>query len=182
MLFDALLEILSLHLVPAYVGVVAYPDKLRALLPNNWQLGSHDKVVLWASVAIALFFAIKLLINTRIGLARIHFAQQTAVNLSTRLLDAYLHAPYEYHLQHNSAELQRNLNNGCIQLAEQVLVPLGDFLSQGVIILAVLSVFLVYIPVDALAVLVGVLAVAGYIVLLQQHGLQQEGREMQQLH
>ncbi|BAN69950.1 ABC transporter ATP-binding protein [endosymbiont of unidentified scaly snail isolate Monju] len=181
MLFDALLEILSLHLVPAYVGLVAYPEKLQALLPNTWHLESHDKIVLWASVAIALFFAIKLLVNARIGLARIHFAQQTAVNLSTRLLDAYLHAPHEYHLQHNSAELQRNLNSDSVQLADQLLIPLGDLLSQGAIILAVLGVFLFYIPVDVLAVLVGVLAVAGHAVLSQQHRLQQEGKEVQQL-
>lgn len=181
MLFDALLEIAALHLVPAYVGLVAYPERVEALLPEGWQLGPHQQVVLWASMAIATFFAIKLLINTRIAASRIRFAQQTALQLSSRLLNAYLHAPYEYHLQHNSAELQRNLNNDSIQLAEQVLVPLTDLLAQGVIIAAILGVFLVYVPLGALAVLAGVLTIAGYLVLGQQHRLQQDGQAIQQL-
>ena len=182
MLFDGILEILSLHLVPAYVGLVAYPDRLRGLLPADWRQLDQAQLVLWASLAIVLFFAAKLLINTRIALARVRFAQNTALQLSGRLLNAYLHAPYEYHLQHNSAELQRNLNSDSVQLAEHVLVPLGDLLGQGVIILSVLGVFFFYIPLDALTVLVGILAVAGYAALSQQHRLQREGREVQRLH
>ncbi len=181
MLFDALLEILSLHLVPAYVGLVAYPDRIQALLPAGWTLGPHQQTVLWASVAIAVFFAIKLAINTRIAVSRIRFSQETALQLSTRLLNTYLHAPHEYHLEHNSAELQRNLNNDSIQLAEQVLLPLTDLLAQGVIIVAVLGVFVAYIPIGGLAVLIGVLTIAGQIILAQQHRLQQDGREIQRL-
>ncbi len=182
MIFDALLEILGLHLVPAYVGLVAYPERVKLLLPEFWSSYSHQNIVLLASLAIVLFFGSKLLINARIALSRIRFAHSTALDLSTRLLNAYLYAPYEYHLRHNSAELQRNLNNDSVQLAEQVLIPLGDLLSQGVIILAVLAVFLFYIPPTPLSALISTLAVAGYVVLSQQHRLRHEGQEAQRLH
>ncbi len=182
MLLDSSLEILGLHLVPAYVGVIAYPDRLASLVPPDWRAIPVGTWVLWASVAIVLFFGVKLLINARIALARVRFAQRIALRLSARLLNAYLYAPYEYHLRSNSAELQRNLNNDSVQLADQILIPLGDLISQGMIILAVLGVFLVYIPLDALAVLVGVLTIAGFAVMSRHRRLQRDGREIQQLH
>lgn len=181
MLVDALLEILSLHLIPAYVGLLAYPEKMAVLLQLPELSLEGPPLILWASIAIVTFFALKLLINTKVAQAKLRFAQRTALDLSTRLLSTYLHAPYGFHLQHNSAELQRNLNSDSIQFADQILIPLSNILSQGMIIIAIATIFVIYIPPLPLLTLLLLLALAAAGLWSQQHMLKRDGQQVQQL-
>jgi len=181
MLVEAALEIASLYLVPAYIGLLAYPERVTRYLPPRLAGMERMDAVLWASVAVVAFFGVKLLINTGATWLRTRYAQNRALRFSQRLYAGYLKAPYEYHLRHNSAQLQRNLNNESTQLADQVLTPLMEMLTQGVIIAAVLAAFVFYIPPLALAILMGCLGVAAAGVWVQQRRIQAAGKQAQRL-
>ncbi len=180
MLFEALLEIVSLYLVPVYVGLLAYPERVTDYLPPQWAGFKRMDALLWASAAVVGFFTLKLFINTGATWLRTRYAQNRALRLSQRLYTGYLNAPYEYHLRHNSAQLQRNLNSESIHLAERVLVPLLEMSTQGVIIVAVMAAFLFYVPLQALAVLLGCLGVAAWVVWRQQHKVRTAGKAAQE--
>ncbi|BCX82738.1 ATP-binding cassette, subfamily C, bacterial [Methylomarinovum caldicuralii] len=181
MLFEAVLEIASLYLVPAYVGLLAYPERVARYLPPQFAHLERMDALLWASAVVVGFFSLKLLINTGATWIKTRYAQNRALRFSQRLYAGYLKAPYEYHLRHNSAQLQRNLNNESIQLAERVLVPLLEMATQGVIIAAVLTAFLFYIPYRPLALLLGCLGFAAWVVWRQQRKVRAAGRQAQVL-
>ena len=91
-----------------------------------------------------------------------------------------MQAPYTYHLQHNSAELLRNINSECTQLSVLVLTPFVELLSQAIIILAVLTILFISVPVETLLLLVFLLSIAAVVVLNQQKIVKARGHEAQQ--
>ena len=181
MLFEAALEIASLYVVPVYVGLLTYPERVSAYLPPQWAGLDHADVLLWASIVVVGFFTAKLVLNTGAAWLRARYAQNRALRFSQRLYAAYLKAPYEFHLRHNSAQLQRNLNNESTQLADEVLIPLGEILTQGLMIAAVLLAFVIFIPWQALLILLVCLGLAAIVVRLQTNKVQAAGRKAQRL-
>ena len=180
MLFEAILEMASVSLVPLYVSIVAYPEKVREYLPNQGQLLDHKQLLIWASAGIFLFFLVKLLINLAGTYWKSRFSENRTLKLSRRLFRAYMQAPYTYHLQRNSAELLRNINVECTQLSVLVLTPLIEMLSQAIIVVAVLTILLLSVPIETVLLLVGLLSVAALIVLKQQKTIKAWGQEAQQ--
>lgn len=181
MLAEAVLEIASLYLVPGYVGLFAYPQRTRQYLPDTASQMPAETVILWASGVMVLFFGFKLAFNIWAAWLKARYAQNRALRFTTRLYAAYLEAPYSYHLLNNSARLQSNLSGEGLRLAEQVLIPLLAVLTQGLIILAVLTALLLTIPVSASALLVVGLAMAAFVVWLQQARIRRAGSEAQAL-
>lgn len=179
MLFEATLEICSLYLVPAYVGLLAYPQRINQYLPSGFTHLARMDALLWASAAVVSFFSIKLFINTGATWLKTRYSQNRTLRFSQRLYAGYLKAPYEYHLRQNSATLLRNLNNESIQLAELVLKPMLDMFTQGVIIIAVLVTLMFLVPLQGLAVLTGCLGLAAWVVWLQQCKIRTAGNEAQ---
>jgi ATP-binding cassette, subfamily B, bacterial PglK len=180
MLFEAVLEMVSVALVPLYVSIIAYPEKVREYLPDQGLSLDHTQLLIWASAGIFLFFLAKLLINLGGTYWKSRFSENRTLKLSRRLFRAYMQAPYTYHLQRNSAELLRNINVECTQLSVLVLSPLIEMLSQAIIVAAVLTILLLSVPIETVLFLVVLLAVAAVVVLKQQKTIKAWGQEAQQ--
>lgn len=89
--------------------------------------------------------------------------------MAERLLSAYLNAPWTFHLAHNSAELQRTVQDSVRRVFQDGLVGILGAFSDIVILLAILVVLLVLEPVVAVFAVLFFLGVAlGYQSLI--HG------------
>lgn len=184
-LFEAILEIVSVSMIPAYVTLVAYPDRFTVpgamgdLLERMLAGMSHHTLIVWASVALCLFFVFKLLMNVLGTYWKARYAQNRAIKFSSRLYQAYMYAPYTFHLQNNSSELMRNINMECMQLAARVLTPLVELLSNAIIFTAILLVLMWYVPFSTFLLLLALLAIAAVIVLKQKKSVRAYGQEAQ---
>lgn len=127
LIVQAGLEMVAVALIPIYLSALAYPDQLATgsfawlPLPTEWITQADPTVlIIWASVFLLAFFACKTAYSVAAAYARARFAQKRAAKLSHRLFNAYLNAPYEFHLRSSSSELLRNINNESLQLSTQI--------------------------------------------------------------
>ncbi len=97
--------------------------------------------------------------------------------LSRRLLSAYLHAPYRFHLTRSSAELQRTVHDDVRRVYEDAVVALVGGSADAVVILAIGVVLLIVTPIIALcAIAYFALVGVGYQRLI--HGRAQRAGEV----
>jgi len=77
-------------------------------------------------------------------------AHNTGADLSTRLLDGYLHMPYAVHLRRNAAELMRNAYTTAAEIVVYVLVPIVQGVSEGLVMIALAVVVVAAAPLPSI--------------------------------
>lgn len=191
MLIGAMLEVVGVAAIPAFVSVVIDPDGLRGYpvvggLIDRAGLDSTGLIV-WGSIALVAVFAVKngfLMLNYW---AQVRYVAEQRVSLSRRLTQAYLSAPYEFHLGRNSAVIIRNVNREVMVIATSVMAPLLELCTRLLILAFVLIFLFVLEPVVTLfwiafLTALGAVGVLGLSGKLQRYGLmeQMEGRQVVQ--
>lgn len=195
MLIGAILEVVGVAAVPAFVGTIMDPGRLRAVpgaqtVVEALGLTTTLDYIVWGGLAMAAVFAAKngfLVLN--------HYAQSRYVAgrqyaLGRRLTEAYLQAPYTLHLERNTAELMRNVNREVSIVANQLIAAVLELCTRLLILIAVLVFLFVMEPLATLYWIaffgilgaVGVAAVSGR---LKRWGVQEQraGRRLvQSLH
>ncbi|MBN2450478.1 MAG: ABC transporter ATP-binding protein [Lentisphaeria bacterium] len=147
MLGGAVLELIGLGAVPAFVAVVGRPDlvdryptleqRLRA-----FGIDSAADLITWGSALLILLFFLRTFYMVVSYYIQDRVVRNRQVELSHRLFDAYLRAPYTYHLTHNSAYLLRNATGEVERVAAEVLSPLLVVLRQGIVMTAIVALVL----------------------------------------
>ncbi len=157
MLFGSILEAISVGLIPGFIAFAMQPSSLMSvkwlapLLPSQ----PLPDVITTKLLAIAslLLIVVTLVKNSFLGLV---FYQQAKlvgslrVELSARMFRVYQYAPYEWHLQRNSAELIRNIRDDTDQLISNILVAILDIIMAFLLTVLVLAVLVVSSPVSSL--------------------------------
>lgn len=122
MLVGAVLDIVGLGAIPVFVVAVSKPERMRDLpfvghLLRGVALPSQRTLIVGLGLGLTALFVVK---NSYLALLthlQARFAAQRQASISTRLFRAYLHAPYTFHLQRNSAELHRNTDHEAKNIA-----------------------------------------------------------------
>lgn len=151
MVCGATLEMVGVGTVPAFVTLLSNPDRVqhvRFLQPLITHLPRQDDsaLVLAGAVVMLLFFLVK---NTYLGaLAALtaRYVTRRQIAIARRLFTAYVHAPYTFHLQRNTAELLRNANNEAVEVVGSVLMPGLTLLMESLTTIAILLLLLIAEP------------------------------------
>jgi ATP-binding cassette subfamily C protein len=109
--------------------------------------------------------------------------------LRARLFNAYLHSPYKFHLQHNSAELLRNLNL-VANTVNMVIAPMMMCVTEIMLIVAIATLLIWVDPGSAIAIALGQgILVGGYFLMVRKkltalgkRNKWHEGKMIQQVH
>jgi len=147
MVAAAVLEVVGVSAIPAYVSAVVSPERFMAY-PGvqpvlHWLgLSGTQEILIWGSLGLFLLFGLKnaFLVWNYYWQAR--FIANRRVHLARRLVTAYLHAPYSFHLGRNTSELIRNVNRETNLLANHVLAPLLEIITRSLILVAVTALLL----------------------------------------
>ena len=174
MIIGAGLETFSIGIVPAFISVAISPDKIMQYEPAEAILEflgittSRD-ILLWGCVGLLAVFTIKTGYICFQYYLQIRYTQNRRFRLTRRLFTAYMSAPYQFHLQRNSAELFRNTVQEVAEIMGKVLMPMLALTMHGMMMLAILALLFVAQPVMALvATLVLGFAGGGYQWLIKQ--------------
>lgn len=143
MLVGAVLEVLGVAVVPAFVSAVVEPDRFSHLPVVGGlltELGELDggRTVIWAAAALILVFGIKngfLVFNV---FCQARFITNRRIDLGARLTNAYMQAPYPFHLARNTAEMLRNIDREVNVISYQVIAAVLEICTRGLILAAVL--------------------------------------------
>lgn len=164
LLFNGLVEMVGVGIIPVYVGIVAYPERLveydaiQMLFASPGELLEQSTLLYWGSALLCLFFTVKLVYAVFLSYYQARFVHNRVLRIGDRLFTAYMKAPYVFHLNRNSAQLLRNVNNECLQLGNNVLMPLVQMTTHVIVLVAIACLLIVVSP--ALAVLSLVLFVS----------------------
>lgn len=123
-------------------------------------------------VSSSLFKTITLHVVNRF----VHFLRHS---ISVRLFSRYLHQPYEFHLEHNSAILSRNVLSEVDQLLFDLIQPLSQLIAQGAVVVAMLLLIFIYSPLTAACIVTAIGFLYGAIYGLVRKRLARIGVERQ---
>jgi len=135
MLIGAGLETLGVGLIPLFVALLGNPEIIEQKQVLSWlyhQLGanSHQTFLLWVSMVLLGTYLFK---NTYLAILtywQYYFLYKKQIALSSRLLQSYLHSPYTFHLQRNSADLVRNVTSEIPLIFSGVIVPMLILITE----------------------------------------------------
>lgn len=165
MLIGMVLETLGIGLVIPALALMTQDDvvtKYPALATWFSLLGnpSHEHLVVYGMLALVGIYAIKTLFLAFLAWRQARFVYVLQADLSQRLFTGYLHQPYTFHLQRNSAQLIRNTIGHVGEITS--VIQQGLMLSTEILVLLGISVLLLTVePLGALLV-VSTLGLAGW--------------------
>lgn len=154
MIIGAAFEVVGIGLVIPLIDIISDSDNtvteyLGSALPSL----SSQNIVLLSVALFAFVYVLKGFYLSGLAWLTGRFSYAIKADVSNTLMEGYLKAPYEFHLQKNSAQLIRNLTTESTQLVANGLVPLLTILTECVVIIAI-SIFLITIePIGTIFVL-----------------------------
>ena len=154
MIIGAGFEVLGIGLVMPLLDIISDSDNtvteyLRSALPSL----SDENILLLSVALFALIYVVKGFYLSALVWLTARFTYAVKADVSNNLMEIYLIAPYEYHLQKNSSQLIRNLTTEAMQLVQSALNPVFIILSESVMIISI-GVFLMVIePIGTLIVM-----------------------------
>src|SRR5690625_6595265 len=167
MFIGALMEVIGVGAIPAFVGVISMPDRL---LENQYvryvydALGmqSTQDMLFWAAFCCIVVYLVK---NAYLGFLTYIKARYTSnrqVTLSNRLFRAYLHTGYTFHLQRNTSELLRNTKSEAGAITSGALMPLLVLIMEFITLIMIFVLLFVVEPMVTI-VAFGVLGSVTYL-------------------
>jgi ATP-binding cassette, subfamily B, bacterial PglK len=147
----ALFEAAGAVLIFTLIAVIADPSaietsKAASFFYREIAAGDRGRFVAIFAAAVAVFYVAKngmILLETY---AANRCASQSVASLSTKLLKAYLAAPYSFHFHRNSANLIRNTNNAVDATFRSVLVSAVHSACEIMLVIALLVVLVATAP------------------------------------
>ncbi len=155
MILGALSEVVGVGAIPAFVGVISMPERLLEnekvrYVYDLLGMESAREMVLWAALGLILIFIVKNAYLALLVYARSRYTANRQVTISNRLFRAYLHSPYAFHLQRNTAELLRNTNSEAGAITGGVLLPMMTVLMEFMVLLFIFVLLFAVEPVVTL--------------------------------
>ena len=136
-----------------------------------FKFGEIKQFIVFLAIMIALVYIVKAIYLSLMQNTILKFSYNMRMNMATRLLTTYISEPYTFHLNKNSAEIQRSLQIDTNQF--MLLVNAALQLLAEIAVCIVLGAYLFHTSHSMTVVVVGLLAicVGGYFVLSKKVSL-----------
>lgn len=168
-LIDALVELLGVSIIVPFIDMISNPEQINKypILSDlaAWMQMPWTSFIVVVCIGIAIVYVIKNVILIYVCNEQFKFTYHGQRNLSNYFMRLYLDEDYTFHLQHNSAELMRDISNDTSMFYSTVLAYL-QFITES-FVCTVLIVYLLYK--DSLITL-GVAVILAVIFLLFMKG------------
>ena len=185
MMVAAALEVLGIGMIPAFVAIVASPDRIleyEPLLPilAFLDITTARDLLIWGSVALLGIFIIKSMYKLFFNYFEARYIYNRRYQISHRMMSSYMQAPYTFHLQRNTAELLRNITQEVTILIGNVLTMILDISKQAVIAISILLFLFIAEPLITLFVILFAGLSSGTFLILTKKKVKAYGKREQQ--
>ena len=156
MVLGMLLETLSIGLVIPAVTVMlqsdtAYQNSVISSILNLMGNPNQNQLIKGFMLLLMAIYFFKNIFLALLAWMQTRFAFSVQVQLSQRLYQTYLRQPYTFHLQHNSAQLFRNISGEVVMFMAAIISTLM-ILTESLVVVGVVSLLLFIEPLGALVV------------------------------
>ncbi len=151
MLMVAAAEIAGFSAILMLLNIISTPDKIQTVSALSFvytRLGFTSTFEFQVALALGVLVVVAsgLAIKAAGTNAITRYSTMRGYTISTRLLAAYLRQPYPWFLQHNSAELEKNVLNEVDGLVARVIGPSLRLVSNSILAVSILGFLLMVDP------------------------------------
>ncbi|MCW9706783.1 ABC transporter ATP-binding protein [Fodinibius salsisoli] len=184
MLFAAVMEVVGIGMIPAFVAIVADPERVMQIqwlqpMFSILQIESSRDLLIWGSVALLGIFIIKSAYIITFNYYEARFLYTRRYTISHRMMKSYMHAPYTFHLNRNTAELLRNIAHEVNVFINNVVSNMLKMTREGVMAFSILTFLFVMEPLITLLVISLSGVGAGTFILFNKRKMKEYGEEEQ---
>lgn len=166
----AILDVIGVASVMPFMGVVANPDMIftNSILNASYNyFGFVDQESYMFALGIAMFCVLlfSLAFKALTTFFQTRFALLREYTISRKLIEGYLHQPYVWFLNRNSADLGKNILTEVHFVMNNALMPMLILVAQSAVTIAILT-LLVYLD-PLLALTVGLILGGAYALIFK---------------
>jgi len=152
MVVAAVFETIGIGLIIPFVGIVTDPDIIQdqAILSYTYELLNFQSTSMFIMFSVVTLLTIFILKNVYILLfyyAQYRVILNQQVKLSRILFKEYLIKPYTFHLQRNTADLLRNVNEEVPKVFQGIIMSGFQLFTEALVITCILVLLLVTAPI-----------------------------------
>lgn len=155
MICSTLLEMIGIGAIPAFVYLISNPDAffdsfnfLRFL--QQFYEQDPAKFFVLTLFFLILIYLVKNIFISLVQLFKTRLSYKQQIKISTRLFKSYISAPWLFHINRNSAEILRNINNETNIVISSVLIPTLNIVMDIILILLTFVLLFVIEPIVSL--------------------------------
>ena len=169
MMIGAALEAVGIGAILPLISIMGDSEFLSdhpsiAAAAKSFGINTHAELIVFLNTAL---IAVYLLKNAYIAWEirmQMRFAINRQIRYSSELMGEYLAKPYLFHVEHNTATLIRNVNNGALLTFSAILIPCFLLITE-IVTAATIWVMLVAVDAFSAVIVAGVLGALLYGVL-----------------
>ena len=156
----ALLDMVGVASILPFVAVLTNPGMIESniFLNNIFQASSIFGVENKQQFLVALGFLVFALLVISLSFkalttyVQVHFVLMREYSIGRRLIEGYLHQPYSWFLNRNSAEIGTTILSEVQQVIGNGIKPLIEVITKSMVIIAIISLLIIVNPKLALSV------------------------------
>ncbi|MFD1359134.1 ABC transporter ATP-binding protein [Fictibacillus halophilus] len=163
MIMAALFETVGIGIIVPFVALVTTPSLIQEqeVLSYIYKLFNFQSTLaftIFAVILLILIFVIKNVYLLFFNYSQIRIVLNQQVKLSRRLFEEYLTKPYTFHLQRNTADLLRNVNDEVPKVFQGIIISVFQLITEILVTSSILILLLVTAPEATItsAILLGV--------------------------
>ena len=172
-LIMALLDVFGVASIMPFIAVLSNPNiiETNSILSfiykasNEIGVSTIDQFVFLLAIFTFLMLFFSLAFKAFTTYALLQFGLMREYAFSKRLLESYLHQPYAWFLNRNSAELGKNILSESGRFTNYCLIPLLNLFAQSIVVVSLLTLIIIINPILALTSF-AVLS-AGYLLIFK---------------
>ena len=178
-------DFLGVSLILPLVNLLVRPEDLARqgwyrLLIRVLPIRDSNTLLLVLVLAILAVYVLKNVYAIYMSVVQGEFMARNQINTSAKLLDCYMRKPYAFHLQHNTAEVMRSVNNDVSSAYGLVSSIMG--LIRSALISLLLIVYLILVDFWlTLSIVLGLAIYSTVYFLVVRRKMQAAGQESRRL-
>ncbi len=167
----AMLETLGVASILPFMAVLTNPDLIESniILSNIFQkfrlLGVENKqqFTFILGVIVFLFLVFSLIFKALTNYTEVRFVQMRECSIGKRLIEGYLHQPYSWFLNRNSADLGKTILSEVDQVISKGMTPLMTLLARSLVTISIVILLIISNP--KIALIAGLILCCSYTFL-----------------
>lgn len=181
MVFGAMLEAVGIGAILPLISLMGEPDFLLhhleiASILANFGIQTHIEFIMAAAGGLILFYLLKNCYMAWMLKLQIRFSLSNQILYAGNLMNAYLRKSYLYHVEHNSAQILRNVSGGPTVVFTSIMVSVFTLFTE-IITAFMIWLMLVFVDFFTAVIIAGILSVLMYgIIKVFRRKIHQQGK------
>jgi ABC-type multidrug transport system fused ATPase/permease subunit len=170
-LITALLDAIGIASVLPFMTVLTNPNLIETNLilnkifqiSNMFGVENKKQFILFFGISIFIFLVVSLAFKTIVTYFQIRFVYLQEYNIGKKLIEGYLHQPYSWFLNRNSADVGKTVLSEVQKIVELGIKPMMELIARGTVTLVI--VILLFLVDVKLALITGSILGGAYWII-----------------